>query len=103
MLIKKEGINYKLFCKDIVCIKAIPRGVNIVLVKEEMKVLYLTIKQLMGKLPEEQFLQCHRMFVVNRDYIDYVDMVNGVIRMKNGTEAEIGVTYKTKVKEALHG
>ena len=103
VLIKKEGINYKLFCKDIVCIKAIPRGVNIVLVKEEMKVLYLTIKQLMEKLPEEQFLQCHRMFVVNRDYIDYVDMVNGVIRMKNGTEAEIGVTYKTKVKEALHG
>lgn len=103
VLIKKEGINYKLFCKDIVCIKAIPRGVSIVLAKEEMKVLYLSIKQLMEKLPEEQFLQCHRMFVINRDYIDYVDMVNGIVHMKNGTEAEIGVTYKTKMKEALHG
>lgn len=103
VLIKKEGINYKLFCKDIVCVRAIPRGVSIVLAKEEMKVLYLTIKQLIEKLPEEQFLQCHRMFVVNRDYIDYVDMVNGIVHMKNGTEAEIGVTYKTKMKEALHG
>ena len=37
------------------------------------------------------------------DYIDYVDMVNGIVHMKNGTEAEIGVTYKSKIKEALHG
>ena len=103
VLIKKEGINYKLFCKDIICIRARPRGVSIVLANEEMKVLYLTIKQLMEKLPQEQFLQCHRMFVVNRDYIDYVDLVNGIVHMKNGTEAEIGVTYKSKIKEALHG
>lgn len=103
VLVKKDGINYKLFCKDIVGIKAIPRGVDIVLQKEIMSVLYLTIKQLMEKLPAEQFLQCHRMFVVNRDQIAYVDSVNGLIHMKNGMEAEIGVTYKNKVKEALHG
>lgn len=103
VLIKKEGINYKLLCKDIVCIKAIPRGVDIMLAKETMSVPYLTIKQLMEKLPQERFMQCHRMFVVNRDHIDYVDMVNGFIHMKNGMEAEIGVTYKSKVKEALHG
>ena len=64
---------------------------------------YVTIKQLLEKLPQELFIQCHRMFVVNRDHIDYIDMVNGLIRMKNGMEAEIGVTYKTRVKEALHG
>lgn len=103
VLIKKEGINYKLLCKDIIGIKAIPRGVDIVLSKETMSVLYLTIKQLMEKLPKEQFIQCHRMFVVNRDHIDYVDIVNGLIHMENGMEAEIGVTYKNKVKEALHG
>ncbi len=103
VLIKKEGINYKLLCKDIVGIRAIPRGVSIMLAKEEMSVLYLTIRQLMEKLPQEHFFQCHRMFVVNRDYIDYVDSVNGLIHMKNGMEAEIGVTYKTRVKEALHG
>ena len=89
--------------KDIIAIKAIPRGVDIVLCKETMSVHYVTIKQLLEKLPQELFIQCHRMFVVNRDHIDYIDMVNGLIRMKNGMEAEIGVTYKTRVKEALHG
>ena len=46
VLVKKSGVNYKLFCKDIVCIKAIPRGVNFVLENEEMKIPYTTIKQL---------------------------------------------------------
>lgn len=103
VLVKKDGINYKLLCKDIIAIRAIPRGVDIVLSKETMSVHYLTIKQLMEKLPKEQFLQCHRMFVVNREHIEYVDAVNGLIHMKNGMEAEIGVTYKNRVKEALHG
>ena len=103
VLVKKDGINYKLLCKDIIGIEAIPRGVDIVLAKETMSVRYLTIKQLMEKLPKERFVQCHRMFVVNREHIEYADMVNGLIHMKNGMEAEIGVTYKNKVKEALHG
>lgn len=101
VVVKKDGINYKLFCKDIICIKAIPRGVNFVLAKEEMKVLYLSIKQLLDKLPNEKFLQVHRMCVVNQDYIDYVDIVNGLISMKNGIRTEIGVTYKNEIRKRL--
>lgn len=101
--VKKEGINYKLFCKDIVCIKAIPRGVNIILTKEEIKVLYTSIKQLMEKLPQEQFVQIHRMCVINQNYIDSVDMVNGYLKLKNGTETEIGITYKNIVRSILNG
>ena len=81
VVVKKDSINYKIFCKDIVCIKAVPRGVNFVLLKEEMKVLYLSIRQLLEKLPGDRFLQVHRMCVVNQDYIDYVDTVNGLISM----------------------
>lgn len=102
VIVKKDGINYKLFCKDIVCVKAVPRGVHIVLVKEEMKVLYLSIKQLLEKLPGDKFLQVHRMCVVNQDYIDYVDTVNGLIRMKNGGQVEIGITYKNEIRKKLH-
>lgn len=102
VVVKKDGVNYKLFCKDIVCIKAVPRGVNFVLAKEEMKVSYLSIKQLLDKLPKEKFLQVHRMCVVNQDYIDYVDTVNGLVSMKNGNRTEIGVTYKNEIKKRLN-
>lgn len=101
VVVKKDGINYKIFCKDIVCIKAVPRGIQLILLKGEMKVLYLSIKQLLEKLPNDKFLQVHRMCVVNQDYIDYVDIVNGFIHMKNGEQVEIGITYKSNVKKRL--
>ena len=103
VLVKKSGVNYKLFCKDIVCIRAVPRGVNFVLANEEIKVPYTTIKQLLEKLPKEKFIQVHRMCIINQDYIDYVDMVNGLINMKNGVQAEIGVTYKKDLRSKLDG
>ena len=52
VLVKKDGINYKIYCKDIMYLYAIPRGVCLVLKKETMKVPYLSIKQIMEKLPE---------------------------------------------------
>lgn len=99
VVVKKDGINYKLFCKDIICVKAVTRGVSFVMAKEEMRVPYLSIRQLLEKLPQEKFLQVHRMCVVNQDHIDYVDLVNGLICMKNGDQIEIGVTYKGDVKK----
>ncbi len=101
VIVKKDGINYKIFCKDIVCVKAVPRGVLLVLLKEEMKIPYLSIKQLLERLPDDKFLQIHRMCVVNQDYIDYVDTVNGFICMKNGEQVEIGITYKSDIKKKL--
>lgn len=103
IVVKRDGINYKLLCKDIIYVQAIPRGVSIRLAKEEMKVPYLSIKQLMEKLPTDQFIQCHRMYVVNQDYIEYVDMVNGMIKLQNDEQVEIGVTYKNEVRSRLHG
>lgn len=103
ILVKKDGINYKIFCKDIVYIKAVPRGVSIVLAKEEMKIPYTSIRQLMEKLSKEQFFQCHRMYVINRNYIDYVDMVNGIIKLTISGEVEIGVTYKNEIRRRING
>lgn len=103
VMVKKDGVNYKLFCKDIICVRAVPRGVGFVLAKEEMRVPYLSIRQLLEKLPKKRFLQVHRMCVVNLDYIDYVDTVNGLIRLKNGETAEVGVTYKNGLLQKING
>lgn len=102
IIVKSEGINYKVFCKNIEYIQAIPRGVSIIMKKEELTVRYTSIKQLMEKLPMDMFFQCHRMYVVNKQEIDYVDMVNGLINMKNGHTVEIGVTYKTDVRKQIN-
>lgn len=101
--VKKDGINYKIQCDDILFIQAVPRGVRLVLKTEQFDVRYLTLKQLLPRLPEGEFVQCHRMYIVNRRYIDYVDTVNRVIQMRGSKEpVEIGVTYKTQIRSLLH-
>ncbi|WP_312103834.1 LytTR family DNA-binding domain-containing protein [Lachnoclostridium sp.] len=103
LTVKKAGVNYRIHIEDIICVEAIPRGVSLYLKEETLDVKYLTIKQLLEKLPSEQFLQCHRMFVVNTDYIDYVDTVNQMIRL-NGIHKtiEIGITYKSNMRRWMN-
>lgn len=104
IVVKKDGINYRIKCNAIVYVQAVPRGVCLYLKKESMRVPYLTIVKLMEQLPEEDFIQVHRMFVVNRKYIDNVDFVNRMIKMTGYDEnIELGGTYKQKLKDELGG
>ena len=82
IIVKKEGINYKISCDEIVYCKAISRGVCICMKKEQMEVPYLSIRQLLEKLPKNLFFQCHRMFVVNKNAVRYYDLVNQVIQVE---------------------
>lgn len=103
IIVKKKGINYKILCEDIVFCKAVPRGVCLYLKGEQMEIPYLSIRQLLDKLPKEGFLQCHRMFVVNMAYVRYYDLVNQMIQVEGYVESiDIGITYKTEVRRLLN-
>ncbi len=42
------------------------------------------------------------MFVIHIGYIEYIDLVNGVIKLKEVTQTiEIGVTYKSRMRSFL--
>ena len=104
IVVKREGVNYQIRCDEIVFCQAIPRGVCLKLKNDQMNVSYLTVRQLMEKLPKERFLQCHRMFVVNKEYVEYYDLVNQVIKMQGYPDMiDIGVTYKPEVRRQIHG
>ena len=70
IVVKKDGINYRIKCNAIVFVKAVPRGICLYLKKEVMKIPYLTIVKLLEQLDKDEFIQCHRMFVVNKKYIN---------------------------------
>jgi len=102
--VKKDGVNYRINCDDIVYIKAIHRGVCLYLLYDHIEVPYMTIRKLQEQLPEREFLQCHRMFVIQMKYVEYLDMVNQMISMQGYQEKiDIGVTYKTEVRRRLGG
>lgn len=99
IIVKKDGINYKIKCDAIQYVQAITRGVQIKLTKETVKVPYLTIKEFMKKVDPEDFIQCHRMYVVNKKHIVSIDVVNRMIELEDKNMVEIGVTYKDKIKD----
>lgn len=99
IIVKKNGINYKIFCKEIVFCKAIPRGVRLYLKGEQMEIPYLSIRQLLGQLTGQGVFQCHRMFLVNMEYVRYYDLVNQMIQVEGYSDyIDIGVTYKAEVR-----
>ena len=66
IVVKKDGINYQLKCEDIRYLEAIPRGTRLHLVTENWDVPYVTLRQMMLKMPKGMFAQCHRMYAVNK-------------------------------------
>ncbi|MFQ9345898.1 MAG: LytR/AlgR family response regulator transcription factor [Coprococcus sp.] len=101
---EKDGINYQLKCEDIRYLEAIPRGTRLHLVTENWDVPYVTLRQMLLKMPKGMFAQCHRMYAVNKNEVEYYDTVNRIIRIKNCPDTvEIGVTYKSVIGGLLNG
>lgn len=104
IIVRRDGINYQIKCADIRYIEAIHRGVRLHLKEETWNVPYVTLKQLLSKVPEGMFLQCHRMFAVNRREVEYYDTVNRIVKLKDCPDTvEIGVTYKTEIGRLISG
>lgn len=104
VVIKKDGINYQVKCEDIRYIEAIHRGICIHMKKENWNVPYVTLKQMLSKVPKDMFVQCHRMFAVNKREVEYYDTVNRIVKLKNCEDSvEIGVTYKTGIGRIISG
>ncbi len=52
IVVKKDGINYQLKCEDIRYLEAIPRGTRLHLVTENWDVPYVTLRQMLLKMPK---------------------------------------------------
>ena len=64
----------------------------------------MTLRQMLLKMPKGMFVQCHRMYAVNKNEVEYYDTVNRIIRIKNCPDTvEIGVTYKSVIGGLLNG
>lgn len=104
VVVKKDGVNYQVKCEDIRYIEAVHRGIRLHLKEENWEIPYVTLKQMLLKVPRDMFLQCHRMFAVNRKEVEYYDTVNRIVKLKNCLDTiEIGVTYKAEIGRIISG
>lgn len=66
----------------------------------EVGLSYMTAQQIQEKLKGDNFIQCKRDTIVNRDYIKHVDPIRHKILLeKDYGELEIGITYSQHVEE----
>ncbi len=64
--------------------------------------IYDTIDRLQQDLPEE-FVRCHRGFVINTTMIEKVKLSENLIYMKSDILVPLSRSYKSSIKELLHG
>lgn len=70
--------------------------------KEKEYSKYETLDNMSMELPE-QFLRCHRSFVVNADYIDSVKLSENMIYLRDGICVPLSRSYKGVIKEYMYG
>ena len=101
---RKDGIIFKKDISEVVYIENVRSGQTVCFVDGKLKLQYKPSKVILEELDSDKFLQCSRYTIVNRDFIEAIDIVNRYIELKdNFGQLEIGISFKKKFIEALKG
>ena len=99
---RKDGVLFSVKAKDITHITVGRRGVNVYTTKDCMKLSYKPISEILKELKSDTFIQCSRSTIVNRAYIENVDLSNRYLKLKNNDEiVEIGSVMKKYFRQGL--
>lgn len=92
---RRDGILLKLCKEDIVYIENGRSGRVIHTTADERYLPYKPVKEILKELDSDDFVQCNRFVIVNRNYVETIDSVNRYVTFKNRTDSvEIGLTFK---------
>lgn len=97
-LVQKD-YHYIIDQDDIIYIESINRRIHIRTLQEEISLSTYTLHGLMEDL-EDDFIQCHKGFIVNVEYIGRVDKTNNLVMMR---EIEKQVPIGRKFRDQLRG
>ncbi len=101
LLFRKNGLIYPIKTSRIVCIEKIDKQMHILCAdKKVLKIPYKTYKQILQEADSANLMLCNRSTLVNKEYIDSIDITNRYIILKgNRGRLDIGITYKNKIIE----
>lgn len=92
---RNDGLLYKKEKDRIVYIENSRRGRIIHATDGDIRLAYLPCKDILQELDSENFIQCSRYAIVNKKYIEHIDIANRYIKLRGYREPiEIGVMYK---------
>ncbi len=100
---RKDGIIHAVEREDIVYVESNNHILSIHTQRGDiLNVPYITIKKFLMDVDSDDFVQCSRNTVINKNFILNVDISNRVIQIKETMERiDIGTMYKKRLGEIL--
>ena len=99
-MVQKDYI-YRVNIEEIIYMESIRGKIKLQTVKEEIILSHYTLIKLLEEL-SDQFVQCHRGFVINISYIEKMDKANNSIKLKNINEIiPIGRKFKDLLRSEI--
>ena len=98
LFVKADRKHYKIAVEDILYIEGLRDYIRIHTNDEKIMVLE-NMKDILEKLPSNQFIRIHRSFIIPKNKIKVID--GNQIVMKSGANLPIGETYRKLVSEWL--
>lgn len=100
---RKDGIILAAEREDIVFAESINHVMHIHTKQGDVFAIpYITLKKIMEDIDSADFIQCSRNTIVNKKYVQNVDITNRIIQFRDDLgRVEIGVMFKKYVKECF--
>lgn len=100
--IRLQGQLYKIDTKDLIVIHTTEDQHRLALVTSSgVRKIYGTIKEWAAQLSSDHFIQCSASEIVNKAYIDNIDLKTGTILLKNKSRAYFSTQYLKKYKKRI--
>ena len=73
LFFKENGVFFKVIPTQILYVKSMQNYVEIHLENHKRIIVHHTLKSILDQLPQEDFLQIHKSYIVNTKYITHID------------------------------
>lgn len=94
---------YRLKEEDIIYLEAINRKIKVVTVNEEIQLSNYTLQNILTEL-NDNFIRCHKGYIINTKYIHNIDNTNKLIKLKyTDVLIPIGRKYREDLRSITNG
>lgn len=105
LFFRRDGLIINIQCSEIIYIESMNHKQHFHLTNKRTEVIpYKTCRQILDEIGTGDFVQCSRSTIVNRKYVESVDLVNRYVKLKGVDQLiGIGITYRRRMeREFLH-
>jgi DNA-binding LytR/AlgR family response regulator len=100
LFVRERDVLMRLAVADITCVHTEQKYAVITLVSGRRYSVRTPLTELLQSLPGT-FVQVHRSWLVNLNFVEYVDPTAGIIRLPGSVEAPLGRTYREELLRRL--